>query len=56
VDKYPVDGEGEDRRRSEIIYIEDPKAFEVGLTGSVDPGPFCNGMIFLFHGFEVLYV
>ena len=40
VDKYPVDGEGEDRRRPEITYIEDPKAFKAGLTLSVDPGPF----------------
>lgn len=40
VDKYPVDGEGEDRRRSDVIYIEDPKAFKAGLTASVDPGPF----------------
>jgi len=40
VDKYPVDGEGEDRRRSDITYIEDPKAFKAGLTVSVDPGPF----------------
>lgn len=40
VDKYPVDGEGEDRRRSDVTYIEDPKAFKAGLTVSVDPGPF----------------
>lgn len=40
VDKYPVDGEGEERRRSDITYIEDPKAFKAGLTVSVDPGPF----------------
>ena len=40
VDKYPVDGEGEDRRRSEVTYIEDPKAFKAGLTVSVDPGAF----------------
>ena len=40
VDKYPVDGEGEDRRRSDVTYIEDPKEFKAGLTVSVDPGPF----------------
>ena len=40
VDKYPVDGEGEDRRRSDVTYIEDPKAFKAGLTASVDPGSF----------------
>jgi len=40
VDKYPVDGEGEDRRRSDVSYIEDPKTFKAGLTVSVDPGPF----------------
>ena len=40
VDKYPVAGEGEDRKRSDVTYIEDPKAFKAGLTVSVDPGPF----------------
>jgi len=40
VDKYPVDGEGEDRKRSDVIYIEDAKAFKSGLAVSVDPGPF----------------
>jgi insulysin len=40
VDKYPVDGESEDRRRSDVTYIEDPKAFKAGLPVSVDPGPF----------------
>lgn len=39
VDKYPVDGEGEDQKRSDVTYIEDPKAFKAGLTVSVDPGP-----------------
>jgi len=39
VDKYPVDGEGEDQKRSDITYIEDPKAFKAGLAASVDPGP-----------------
>ena len=40
VDKYPVDGEGEDPRRPDITYIEDIKAFKAGLAVSVDPGPF----------------
>jgi insulysin len=40
VDKYPVDGEGEDRKRSDVTYVEDSKAFKAGLTVSVDPGPF----------------
>lgn len=42
VDKYPVDGEGEDRRRSDVTYVEDPKALKAGLTVSVDPGPFVH--------------
>ena len=42
VDKYPADGEGEDRRRSDVTYIEDSKAFKAGLTVSVDPGPFVH--------------
>lgn len=40
VDKYPVDGEGEDPKRSDVTYIEDLKAFKAGLAVSVDPGPF----------------
>ena len=40
VDKYPVDGEGEDLRRSDVIYIEDHKAFKAGLAVAVNPGPF----------------
>ena len=40
VDKYPVDGEGEYPKRSNITYIEDAKAFKSGLAVSVDPGPF----------------
>lgn len=39
VDKYPVDGEGEDLKRSDVTYIEDTKAFRAGLGVSVDPGP-----------------
>lgn len=39
VDKYPVDGEGEEQKRSDVTYIEDPKAFKAGLAVSVDPGP-----------------
>jgi len=40
VDKYPVDGEGEDLKPSDVTYIENPKAFKAGLAVSVDPGPF----------------
>jgi insulysin len=40
VDKFPVDGEGEDPKRSDVTYIEDSKAFKAGLAVSVDPGPF----------------
>jgi insulysin len=40
VDKYPVDGEGEDPKRSDAAYIEDLKAFKAGLAASVNPGPF----------------
>ena len=39
VDKYPVEGEGEDQKRSNVTYIEDPKAFKAGLAVSVNPGP-----------------
>ncbi|KAF8163442.1 Metalloenzyme, LuxS/M16 peptidase-like protein [Crassisporium funariophilum] len=39
MEKYPVDGEGEDRKRSDVVYIEDMKAFKAGLAASVDPGP-----------------
>ena len=38
VDKYPVEGEDDDRRAPNATYIEDMKAFKAGLTASVDPG------------------
>ncbi|KDR81747.1 hypothetical protein GALMADRAFT_58881 [Galerina marginata CBS 339.88] len=39
VDQHFVEGEDEDRPRSNVTYIEDKKAFKQGLTPSVDPGP-----------------
>jgi len=39
VDKYPVEGEDDDYRAPNATYIEDMRAFKVGLTASVDPGP-----------------
>lgn len=39
VNKYPVEGEGEDQPRPGVQYIEDVKAFKSGLNVSVDPGP-----------------
>jgi len=39
VEKYPVPGEGEDRARSDVTYVQDLKAFKGNLTVSVDPGP-----------------
>ncbi|KAF8965197.1 Metalloenzyme, LuxS/M16 peptidase-like protein [Flammula alnicola] len=39
VDKYPVEGEVEDRKRSDVTYIEDKKAFKDSLRVSIDPGP-----------------
>jgi len=38
VDKYPVEGEADDRMASNATYIEDMRAFKAGLTASVDPG------------------
>lgn len=39
VEKYPVDGEGQDQARSDITYVTDLKEFKAGLESSVDPGP-----------------
>ncbi|KAF8798143.1 hypothetical protein BYT27DRAFT_7124234 [Phlegmacium glaucopus] len=39
VEKYPVAGEGEEQKRSDVTYIKDPKAFKADLAVSVDPGP-----------------
>ncbi|KAJ3510226.1 hypothetical protein NLJ89_g4805 [Agrocybe chaxingu] len=39
VEEYPAAEEDEDRRRPDVTYIEDKKAFKNGLTVSVDPGP-----------------
>lgn len=39
VDKYPVEGEDDNRKAPNATYIEDMRAFKAGLTTSVDPGP-----------------
>lgn len=39
VDKYPVEGEDDDRKAPNATYIKDMRAFKAGLTASVDPGP-----------------
>ncbi|TFK42449.1 Metalloenzyme, LuxS/M16 peptidase-like protein [Crucibulum laeve] len=39
VDKYPVEGEGEDVKRPDVTYIQDMKAFKATLKISIDPGP-----------------
>jgi insulysin len=37
--EYPVAGEDDDHKRTDVIYIEDQKAFKAGLVPSVNPGP-----------------
>jgi len=39
VEKYPVDGEGQDHPRPGVTYISDLKEFRASLKRSVDPGP-----------------
>lgn len=39
VEKYPIDGEGKDRVRSDVTYVTDLKEFKASLKSSVDPGP-----------------
>jgi insulysin len=37
--EYPVAGEDDDPKRTDVIYIEDKKAFKAGLLPAVNPGP-----------------
>jgi hypothetical protein len=39
VEKYPVEGEGAERLRSDVTYIENLSVFKGDLTPSIDPGP-----------------
>jgi insulysin len=39
VKEYPVAGEGDDHKRTDVVYIEDQKTFKAGLLSSVNPGP-----------------
>jgi len=39
LNEYPVAGEDDDRKRTDVTYIGDQKAFKAGLTAAVNPGP-----------------
>lgn len=39
LDEYPVAGEDEDKKKSDVTYIDDQRAFKRSLTPSLNPGP-----------------
>ena len=39
LNEYPVAGEDDDHKRTDVVYIEDQKAFKAGLLSVANPGP-----------------